>query len=789
MRIKNVRSITLPGFAGVREDLDPSGWDPRKGGVLDTAFNLVPVNGNKLAVRGGSAVKRTLTQGAISQVLGIFPFSPTGALMFAYSASGQKHYAYALTDRGEWALPTSSPTELGSRVSLGTDWATATVGNPQGEELFETFYVDDASDLNRRPLVTLKVTGGALVAATPIYDLDGTGGNDAPMKPYCLASFASHVFVAGYDSEAADPAPHLVRHSFLGVDPGTLPGFDPDAYALFGAQGQPVRAMAPGNTLLMAAKENELYRITGSGRALPGWQFAYQQLDNTLGLGVAHAHALCHVLGKWYGSGRGGPFISDGTIVESIVPTRRRSWASVDQLSVAFVKPHPDRNLILFGFHVAGSPSRPNFPFELWAWDLVGGRWAPTQRYPQTFHFVGAIAADVSSGPTTLPSALAQMFDYGEFEFSAITGRFSSGDLTASTEVWTREADGASTLATTLPPGIQRFRVTAATSRLTFVKLRHTKGIAVSEFSGETPMWSRLVAPEVKVGTPVNDGLVRSDFQTFVPNTDLLTFDTYRNEVDYLNRPAGFTTEFDLDNTACYTFIAPDLGALYSAKSRDLTWPVGHTESAEVECHTYAHKCTGDISTYAPEPRQRLERGGMALTSIAVVFFPARNSQQLRVDYRESGTVVWTAGPTVTSSATALDLMEVSLTGLNHSLQYDVAIVNVASGARSSVVVMYTKLAPVTALVAHTAGSPGSPVTDLTVTPAISGHSLLLYNALETYVALYANVLGVATYQSLAGVCGAADRYFARTANAAWPDGFDFSEAVTVDIDDPCLVA
>lgn len=391
MRLKGVSRINIPGWAGVLEDLDPSGWSPKKGGVLDQAFNLVPVSGNKLAVRGGSGVKRTFTQGAISQVLGIYPFSPTGAICFAYSASGQRHYAYALTDRGEWALPTSGPTELGSRVSMGTLWDTATVGNPQGEELFETFYVSDASDLTRRPLVTLKVTGGALVAATPDYDLDGTGGNDAPMEPYCCASFASHLFVAGYDSEAADPAPHMVRHSFLGVDPGTLAGFDADAYAIFGAQGQPVRAMTPGNTILMAAKENELYRITGAGRALPGWQFAYQQLDNTLGLGVANAHALCHVLGRWYGSGRGGPFITDGASVGSLSMTRKRSWASVDQLSVAFVKPHPDRHLVLFGFHVAGSPAGPTSPSSCGRGTLSasGGRRRTATRRPS-----------ISSGPS-----------------------------------------------------------------------------------------------------------------------------------------------------------------------------------------------------------------------------------------------------------------------------------------------------------------------------------------------------------------------------------------------------
>lgn len=777
----------------------PEAWDPKQPGFLEDGRNLVPIANGKLAVRGGSSVAAQLAHDAISDVLGLWPFSPTGALLIAHSATNAKHYAYALTDTLGFALPNLNATELGSRVELGDGWATAAPGRPNGAELFEKLYIGDANDTNRRPQVALSVAGGALVATTTSYDLDGTPGNEAPMRPYCIEAFASVIFAFGYDSESGGIAPALGRHSFLGIDPVDPTGFDKDAYNTFGAQGQTVRAAKAGNTILLAAKENELYRITGAGRGLPGWQFSFQPLNDSEGRGCSSADALAHVDGNWYGAGRAGPFITDGTSVVDIQPPRRRSWASVDLLSAAWVRPHPDRQTVLFGFHVSGDSSRPAKPFELWQWDLVRETWAPSWRFPRSFHVIAAIATGASAGPSDIPAGAVQSLDFGEFEFTAVSGTFNAGDLSATTEVWGRQADSPSVLKATLPPGVQRYRADADTSRALFVKLRHVKGSAVGEFSGEVPHYTRLLAPQVAVGTPSNDGLVRADYLIYVDQSDLLAEDSsgFSEEIDA--QPAGFVTEFDLPNDACYVDVPPDQGALYWAQTQRTDWPEDHTLSAIAECHTLAHKCAGDISTLAPDPRQRLEQGGMDDTTMAVTFFPSREGTEFRVQYRvHDGTDAslandWQDGPSMTTpvaaSGVALGLTELQLTGLQPSTRYDVRVLNVASGIGSfSPRIMFTRLGVPTINGASTAGTAGVPSVFITITPTAAGHDLFIYNAIGSFTALHGGVTGQASYHSGFGVCGAPDRYLVRTRDANWPDGYDFSLAATVDIDDPCAV-
>lgn len=791
-RIDGTR-LDVQGWAGgVREDIEPRAWS-RGAGVLDDALNLVPVGGDRLAVRGGSRLEVAFAEQAISQVLGIFPFSPVGAVVIAFSAQNDRHYAYALKDTMRFALPSGTPTETGSRASLGTGWETATPGRPQAVELFETLYVVDTALTARRPMVTIKVIGNALVCATPSYNLDGIGGNDAPQRPGVISVFNSHLFVAGYDSEAANLAPHMVRHSFLGRDPSTATGFDPEAYTILGAQGQPVRALCPGNTILLAAKENELYRITGSGRGVEGWQFPFAQLNNSQGFGVTNPYALAQYNGTWYGCGRAGPFRTDGSSVDSLLGEKReraRSWARVGALETAFVVPHPDRQLILFGFYTTGDPSRPTLPFSLWTWDIERERWQAPQQYPRTFHFVGAIATATGGGPSQQPSSPVQSFLRGDYAFDSITGTFSSGDLTATTQVWAREADGVSYLVQTLPAGIQRFTIPAPTSRRLFIRLRHAKGVTTGEFTGEVPCYTRILAPQVKAGANVNNGAVRADYLTYVAGTDLNVFDSSGREDVYPARPAGFTTEFNLTDDACVTYDVPDQGAAYGATSVHPEWPLGYEESEVAECHTLSHQCTPiPIAGLAPDPRQRTEQGGMQLTSLTVQFFPSWQGESYRVEHRLNGGTTWTPGPVVATSLSAsLDLVEVVLSGLNASTTYEVSIVNVRTGARSAPVVMFTRLAAPSLTVA-TAGGPGSPVVNLTVAMPRASLTLCLYNALGTYEALYENAaVPATTYQSTIGVCGSPDRYYARALDMAWPEAFRYSEAATVDVVNPCVI-
>src|SRR5207247_420385 len=114
--------------------------------------------------------------------------------------------------------------------------------------------------------------------------------------------------IAGYGDEetAGGDRPETVRHSYLGKAPDASDGFDKDAYELVGAKGDRVTAMRKGRGLLLCAKPNELYRISGFGRAYPGWQYATEGVHNTAGFGVENPLALDHAAGCWYGVGRQG---------------------------------------------------------------------------------------------------------------------------------------------------------------------------------------------------------------------------------------------------------------------------------------------------------------------------------------------------------------------------------------------------------------------------------------------------------------------------------------------------
>jgi hypothetical protein len=799
VRIKDASTLTIPGWlGGTFEGVEAGAWDTRKQGLVDRARNFVPVEGAKLGVRGGSAVQLTLAAGDVANVLGLWPFSPTGAIAIAFDPVADTHYAYALTDTLEFALPVGTPTEAGSRVELGSEWETPTAGRPNAVELFEKLYVFDASETGRRAMVSLKVQGGALVATTPVYNLDGVGGNDAAMRPFCGAAFSSVLFAFGWDSEAEGIAPHLARHSFLGVDPVEAAGFDPDAYAILGAHGQPVRAAVPGNTILLVAKESELYRITGTGRGFPGWQFAFQSLANSQGRGCATADALCHADGIWYGVGRAGPFATDGVEVFDLLPPRLRSWPSVDTLDVAWVRPHPERKAILFGFHIAGEPSRPAYPFEIWVYDRARNQWSGSDwRFPRTFHVVAAIASGVSAGPSNVPDDLEQVFDAGQFAFEQVWGTFSAGDVQASTEVWAREPDGVSQIVAVLPKGVQRFSFDANASKRVFVKLRHVKGGAIGEFTGELAFYTRVLAPLVTAGPPFNDGPVRADYFNYNDLADILTSDSGGFENEYPDQPPGVNVEQDLPNDACIVTDPPDQGAIYAAQARRNDWPVGFDLSASVECHTLGHKCAGGIELLAPEPRQRLERGGMQEDSIFVTFFPSRTGQRLTVQYRVQGETEWLDGPfVITTPAAGLGYTELLLTGLAHSTIYEVRLNcevqsiegGFIAGFPSAAVAMFTTLKPPT-LVAEAIGT-GTPTVRLTVTQFVDGHDLFLYNALATYEALYpAIAAGTDTYESLVGVCGTGDRYFARHRSTDWPEGWQFSDAAFDDVADPCVTA
>jgi hypothetical protein len=95
---------------------------------------------------------------------------------------------------------------------------------------------------------------------------------------------------------------------------------------------------------------------------------------------------------------------------------------------------------------------------------------------------------------------------------------------------------------------------------------------------------------------------------------------------------------------------------------------------------------------------------------------------------------------------------------------------------------------PVPTQTVQVIGSAGSPKTRITLTAPYNGASIVNYNARETYLAVYANQPGTpVAYDTTVGTCGRPDRFYARTYDPTWPEGFQYSDQVSADILDPCV--
>jgi hypothetical protein len=483
LRIIGGRTRRVPGWdAGLVEGVEPDSLEASPGvgkGIVVSAKNVFRSGSGRLSVRGGSASSRTLHNaggGVINRVLSILAYSQTGAVAIGHDSGGSKHYLYRLTT----ALDFFAASEALSRHDLL--WNVALPVKPVVAELFEELYACDATDdFSARQSMRSIASDGTV--NTPTYELDGNGATaPAAMKPYCLAAFNSHLFVAGYDSEAigGSRAPHLVRHSFLGRKPSAANGFDKDAYNTIGSQGLPVRGMCPGEKVLLIAKDNELYRLTGSGRANPGWQFAVAPVDNTKGFGVVNPLALTYARGNWYGVNEAGPWICDGSSVDTMLPARLKSWANVRRLDFAFVVPHPDRNALLFGFNMAGYVGRSaQYPFVLWVWDLESETWTSDLEFGVDLAYVQPIpqlaTANSAGGPSAPPSAI--VMDHTSSTLTSVAGSFTIGDATAQTEVRFRVAGAVLwSYGTTVPAGVNTFTIPGLSSYVHYeVQAAHVK--------------------------------------------------------------------------------------------------------------------------------------------------------------------------------------------------------------------------------------------------------------------------------------------------------------------------
>lgn len=337
----------------------------------------------------------------------------------------------------------------------------------------------------------------------------GAGSNPSPLKPLCVEEYNNVLFVSGYGDEASQDVPNMLRHSFLGQDPGNpATGFDPLAYNHIGADGVPILALRKGRGILLVFKTNEIWRVTGFGNATPGWQYQVELVNNTFGYGVSNPWAVTFAEDYWYGWGLNGPFRTDGYTVESLRGPREVSWRLLNQFDRYWVEYHPDRRVVCFGVHPAqtsGSRSA-TVPWDVWNWDLARSVWTSDWEFGQSSHspdfgagydlnHVKAINTTTVTGPTAPPVIAA----VSAVSLHTFTANWTNGDTSASTEVWVSQAAGPFTLFGTAAPGAISLPITGWVAGNAYtVKVRHTKAGVVTAFSA-TVGWDATGAPPTAI--------------------------------------------------------------------------------------------------------------------------------------------------------------------------------------------------------------------------------------------------------------------------------------------------
>lgn len=757
-------------------------------GRLRAATNFVHGGAGRLALRGGARAALTLTQNAIDNLVGIHRWSPTSALLIAHSSTNDKHYAYALAEDGSLALPIGAPTESGSRVDLG--WNVAAPHWPHAAELFETLFVADATDASRQTLKALKLTGGSLTVASVQADLDGDT-TDGDMKPAGVFEYGSVLFAYGWEDETVGAAPHILRHSLLGQDPADSIGWDPDAFATIGSQGEPIRAGVKGQDIALVAKYAELFRIFGDPEANPGWQFNVQPVQASLRLGAVNQHALCHEADRWWGIGRDGPWLFDGQKGESLVGTRRERWGQVGDLSAAFVQPHPRRGAVVFGFPEPASLIAGTRASRLWVFDTESGRWAPDFTMPSRFYSIAAVA-QTGVALDNIPDTLTQLTDAPHRELTALSFDFIPGDTSAQTEVWAKPSGGSFALLATVPAGVRGFRLTGLTANTSYtVKIRHRKGEALTEFGTEVAASTELAPPRVS-------GILGQYVDVVLPTTGLdlyyETLDSYAGGNGYgtVENISGLSYALDIGRAGDVVAGAgsqPHLTLQLALLNTLRTSPLLTVRDAQ-----HIVDFGGDRSAVAVS--QQMDADAYAETSIEVLvseriaaLWAARGGYVI-VEYRTFGSV---GDYTVAATLAYATHAHVTITGLTASGRYEVRArlysTEVGLEATTTPVVMFTKITAPTATIA-TAGA-GTPVTNITVTPpaGLTGFDTLIRSAGGAYDALYSGVASTpTTYQSTVGTCAVPDRYWVRARHTSWPEGFQHSAPVELEIVNPCVI-
>lgn len=582
------QAIHLPPWvAGLIEDVDPKVLQP---GTISEGENFVPDRAPRLAARGGSRIMLTLHDDAgspaeLSHVCGLFSRAGTGAVALGWSSGTTKHYAYSVTSDMAFA----GASEALSRAALPANWNRASVARPVIASLFERLYVCDATEIYSSRNSLIEIDAGTPPGATE-QTFAFVGGTAQVMRPFCLEDYNNVLFVAGYGDEgvSASDDPALVRHSFLGQRPGSANGFDKDAYNTIGAKGERITAMKKGRGLLLVAKANELHRITGFGKAYPGWQYQVEGVDNSLGFGVENPLALEYAEGLWFGIGKQGPFMTDGFEVTTIVGPRQRTWRGIDKLDKAFVRYHPERGLILFGVHIVSGAPDTTYPWVKLAWDIQRRVWQPNWRLTGNTRFfvMQAVATSAVQGPSAPPTGPNTTV----VTFSSWRANWTNGDATAETEYWEREDTGASVLSALIGPGTALYNASSRNGHQTYGwKVRHRKGGVYTDFTTEQVVQTDLAAPTVShvcelVNTGFGGGMMLTHVNVANPNKGSVTITLEKFITGVWTVVKTWTGQ--PQGTVTYNAVGAPANGDYRARCTDAVWP--NPNSAYSGTHTTA---------------------------------------------------------------------------------------------------------------------------------------------------------------------------------------------------------
>ena len=513
----------------------------------------------------------------VTHVPRIHPFSPVGMVAVTYAASLPKHFATRLTTDGEFFTGTEATSRTDLTASPSTSWDSTDPARPTAAELWEKLFLADGTVdyADRNTFLSLDATGTVL---EPHFAFDG--GSSQALRPYCLEEFNNVLFLAGYGDETVGDRPEMIRHSFLGKSPDAADGFDAAAWIMIGAKGQRVTAMCKGDTAMLVAKTNELYRISGYGRAYAGWQYEVEHIQQSLGLGCYGPYALCFAQGYWYGVGQNGPFRTDGVDVQALRGPREHAWALVSSPEAFSVDYHPDRGLVLFSVRQATglpeglylsdgvvTPPQATYPNVLWAWDLNRDVWSSDLGFNQQFFHVRAIPTITTQSPQGTPTALAGT----DMLVDGYTGNWTNGDPTAETEFYERAGvAGSFALAGTAGDGDTSLVRTGLNQHTRYYYyLQHLKGGIRSTASATIEVLT-LIAP------PVLDVIAGSASDPTSPTQLLITAVESGMTLTIEESPDGigsWTTFVTSPNfPAGTTSLNIGGGAYYRAYLTDSTW-------------------------------------------------------------------------------------------------------------------------------------------------------------------------------------------------------------------------